>query len=502
MSSTLLRRPKARLIAGATTMLSIGLGAFVAGQGTASALGTIFNQAILPTTLHPGSSGAVAASYQIDTTNNFGVGDTIYLKIEGVANPGTTNAGVGFSVAPSVTVNGPSIGAFGAGAVGNTASDRFPTFTTALASSVGAAAVVGIKDELVITLTNSSAGTATDHYTFTVGSVFVNVGSAVGAGAINLHAYTGDGTGSLATAVTIATVSTKLVTRLSGADRFATAVAISATEIPTGHTAGAVVLARADDYPDALVGTALATARTAPLLFSSGATLQPQTQAEIQRVLLPGGTVYLLGGTNAIPASVAATLSSLGYVVVRYAGADRYGTALAVADALGDPSTVLLATGTNFPDALAAGPAAAHVGGIVLLTDGTAMPPSLSAYLVAHPGKVYAIGGPAIIADPAATSVVGTDRYGTAVAVATRFFTAPPAVGVASGVAFADALAGGPLLAHAGGPLLLSDPSVLSASTSAYLTTNEATLPNTWLFGGTSAISSSVQTEIAVAVGQ
>src|SRR6185437_12527687 len=128
-----------------------------------------------------------------------------------------------------------------------------------------------------------------------------------------------------------------------------------------------------------------------------------------------------------------------GYVVVRYGGADRYATALAVADALGDPSTVMLATGTNFPDALAAGPAAASVGGVVLLSDGTALPSSVSTYLTAHPGKVYAIGGPAIIAYPSATALVGADRYATAAAVATKFFTSPTTIGVASGVKFADA---------------------------------------------------------------
>ena len=190
------------------------------------ALGIIFNQAVLATTVHPGCSGAAAASYQIDTTNSFSVGNTIYLKIEGVANPGTTNAGVGFAALPTVTVSGPSNGAFGAGAAGDTVHDSTPTFTVALEASAGAAAVAGIEDEIVITMTNSSTGTASDHYAFTLSNVSLSVGSAVGAGAILLHAYSGDGTGSLAAAVTIANVSTKVVTRLSGADRFATAVAI------------------------------------------------------------------------------------------------------------------------------------------------------------------------------------------------------------------------------------------------------------------------------------
>ncbi len=199
--------------------------------------------------------------------------------------------------------------------------------------------------------------------------------------------------------------------RLSGTDRFGTAIAASVAEFPNAGTAGAVVLARADDYPDALVGAALAAARNAPLLFANGGSLTPATQAEIQRVLPAGGTVYLLGGTTAIPASVSTSLTGLGFVSTRYAGADRFGTALAVADALGDPSTVLLATGINFPDALAAGPAAAHVLGVVLLTNGSSLTPAVTQYLAAHPGTVYAIGGPAVAADPSATALSGADRY-------------------------------------------------------------------------------------------
>jgi putative cell wall-binding protein len=489
-----------RWVATATATAGLVLGAAVAVPGTAAALGFIFNQAILATTVHAGSSGVTAASYQIDTTNTFALGDTIYLKIEGVTNPTITNDAIGFATAPSVVVTGPSNGAFGAGAAGDTVNDRTPTFTSALASSAGAATVLGLKDELVITLTNSSAGTVNDHYTFTVSNVLLNVGSAVVPGTINLHAYTGDGTGSLATAVTIATVTPTVVKRLAGADRFATAVAVSNAEFPTAGSAGSVVLARADDYPDALVGTTLAANRDAPLLFTEGSTLPSATQAEIVRVLPVGRTIDILGGTNAVPASVANTLTGLGYLVLRYSGADRYGTALAVADALGDPSTVLLATGTNFPDALAAGPAAAHAAGVVLLTAGSVMPPAVSAYLTAHPGKVYAIGGPAVAADPTATALVGSDRYATAGAVATALFPTPTVAGLASGIAFPDALAGGTLLAHFGGPLLLSDPDVLSSPSSSFLTINRAPLASVWLFGGTTAVSTSVETEVGTAI--
>jgi hypothetical protein len=172
-----------------------------------------------------------------------------------------------------------------------------------------------------------------------------------------------------------------------------------------------------------------------------------------------------------------------------------------VAAALGNPTTVLLATGINFPDALAAGPAAAHVSGVVLLTDGTTLPSSVQTYLTAHPGKVYAIGGPAVAADPGASPLSGADRYGTATAVAAALFTGPTNVGVASGTTFPDALSGGAFQAHFGGPILLSDPGVLPSPTKTYLTGATATLVTTTIFGGTAAISTAVQTEVGTALG-
>ena len=272
-------------------------------------------------------------------------------------------------------------------------------------------------------------------------------------------------------------------------------------EFPTADSAGAVVLARSDDFADALVGTTFAAAKNAPLLFANGAVLTAATTAEIQRVLPVGGTVYLLGGTSAIPAAVATTITTLGYVPVRYAGTDRFGTALAVADALNDPSTVVLATGFNFPDALAAGPGAAHLHGVVLLTDGASLTPAVQAYLTAHPGTVYASGGPAAAADRAATPLVGADRYATAAVLAGALFTGPTDVGVASGTVFPDALTGGSFQAHAGGPIVLSDPATLPTSTGSYLTTSDTTIVTTNLFGGTAALSVSVATAIATALG-
>jgi putative cell wall-binding protein len=272
-------------------------------------------------------------------------------------------------------------------------------------------------------------------------------------------------------------------------------------EFPTAGTAGAVVLASSADFPDATVGTALAAAKNAPLLFVQAGVLTDATKAEIQRVLPAGGTVYLLGGTTAIPAVAATTLTGLGYTPTRIFGADRFATALAVAAALGSPSNVFLASGTDFADALAAGPAAAHISGVVLLTNGSAIPTTVQAYLTAHPGSVWAVGGLAVAADPSATPLMGIDRYATAVAVASAIFASPAGIGVASGLAFPDALSGGAFEAHFGGPMLLTAPTLLPTSTSTYLAGAKTTIATTTLFGGTAVLSTAVQTAVGTALG-
>ena len=84
----------------------------------------------------------------------------------------------------------------------------------------------------------------------------------------------------------------------------------------------------------------------------------------------------------------------------RIAGPDRFATAAAVADramAFGTTShTVWVATGRNWPDALAAGPAAAATGGVLLLADGPADAGAAGAWLTAHApvARLVLVGGP------------------------------------------------------------------------------------------------------------
>jgi hypothetical protein len=283
------------------------------------------------------------------------------------------------------------------------------------------------------------------------------------------------------------------VARVAGADRVATAAAVSQAAYADG-SARSAVLARADGYADALAGAPLAAAKGGPLLLTGSGGLAAAAATELTRAVAPGGTVYLLGGPGALSGAVADRVGALGFTVVRVAGSDRYATAVAIASALDPSGPILLTTGLGFADALAAGAAAAHVHGAVLLTAGDKPAAATAAFLAGHPGaKRYAVGGPSARAYPTATAVVGADRYATAVTAARTFFPDATAAGLASGTSFADALAAGPLLGGGGVPLLLTG-GTLAPAASAYL---RATAPATvHLFGGPAALPAAVPTAL------
>jgi len=174
--------------------------------------------------------------------------------------------------------------------------------------------------------------------------------------------------------------------RLSGQDRFGTANRLSREAFPTDGSAGAVLLARADHFADALASAGMAVLSEAPVLLTTTADVPAGVLEEIDRALGDDGVVYLLGGEAAISPTVAQSLESLGHRVVRIAGADRIETALDIArfvlDAGLDIDEVVLASAGNFPDALAGAAYAASQSAPVLLTAGAALDPRVAAFLL------------------------------------------------------------------------------------------------------------------------
>lgn len=290
------------------------------------------------------------------------------------------------------------------------------------------------------------------------------------------------------------------VRRLAGADRFATAGAISQDAFADG-AADTVVLARADDFADALAGAPLAVARDGPLLLTTGDRLHEPTAAEIDRVLGDDGEVVLLGGTNALSEQVRTDVRARGHTVHRIAGTTRVETAVQIAGQLGDPDELLIADGFGFPDALAAGAAAADRGAAVLLTTPDEPAGSLQDYLGGRSATTWAVGGPAARAFPEAQALTGATRFETAAEVARTLFDAPSTAGLARGDTFPDALAGGSHAGAIGGPVLLSAADELHPAAGRVLCGAAGSFVEAYLYGGTTALSEGARATAADRVG-
>ncbi len=293
------------------------------------------------------------------------------------------------------------------------------------------------------------------------------------------------------------------VTQIGGPTRVETAAGGSQAFFPAG-SAGAAVLTRADLFPDAQAGIPLAILNDAPILPTPPTELHPEVEAELGRVLPAGGTVFLLGGLEALSQDVEDRVTDLGYAVVRLGGANRFETAAIIAaEGLGDPDTFLVADGGTFTDTILAGTATLPLsdGGTVeagvLLTSDGAVPPETAAYLdgLASPPTLLAVGDLAALAVPDVEHVTGADPFDLSVQVAQRFFDAPARIGVATAADFSDALVAGALLGHgddAPSPLLFSTRDALPAPVEAYLVDVAGSLSAAVVFGGPAAISEAV----------
>jgi putative cell wall-binding protein len=193
------------------------------------------------------------------------------------------------------------------------------------------------------------------------------------------------------------------VTRLSGTDRYATAAAVTAAVFPRGVFA--VFLATGGNFPDALSGGPAAAYDDSPLLLVTKTTVPTSTAQELNR--LRPAVIFILGGTSVVSDTVKAavkqyTSTNLASRVVRLSGADRYATATAITFNFFNPGldAVYVATGANFPDALAGGPAAALEDGALLLVTQSAIPNTTKTELTRlKPKRIVVLGGPSVVSD-------------------------------------------------------------------------------------------------------
>ncbi len=305
------------------------------------------------------------------------------------------------------------------------------------------------------------------------------------------------------------TTTTVLVDRLAGDRRFGTAAAVSRSQFEPG--VDTVFVASGAAFPDALSGGPGAALEGAPLLLTHQNSLPAETAEELAR--LSPLNIVVLGGVAAVDSTVLEAL--LDYVpaagtVKRVAGPDRFGTAAEVSSTFFAPDavdTVFVASGANFPDALAGSAPAARDGSPMLLTRPGTLPAATEAELARlDPQRIVVLGGQSSIDDAvlddiqAATGVTperifGSNRDETAVAVSEEFYApVTDRIYVATGVTFPDALSAGPVAGLQGSPILLSRTGTVAAAVRDELVRLDPV--HVRLLGGTSAVSQAVEDDI------
>ena len=287
--------------------------------------------------------------------------------------------------------------------------------------------------------------------------------------------------------------------RISGKNRYEVGVSTSQSFHPD-QSADAVIMSGGAAYADALAGGPLAGLLGGPVLLTYPTALHSGVAAEIDRVLAPGGTVYVTGGTASVSAAVESALSKPGRTVKRLGGSNRYAVAVAIAREMdarrgGLPHSAFVAGGTAFADALVAGPAAVHEDGPILLSNGDVLPAATLAYLDSVDGsadfRVYGVGGAGSRAVAPRTddvAVTGRSRYDVARAVADRFFTGEHLAGLADGRNWPDAVAGGAAMGGQGMPIMLVNGSILPVQTAARISESAAAVDMVLAFGGPASV--------------
>ncbi|WP_323671232.1 cell wall-binding repeat-containing protein [Candidatus Poriferisodalis multihospitum] len=262
--------------------------------------------------------------------------------------------------------------------------------------------------------------------------------------------------------------------RISSSDVFNIAAVAAGRTCDSSTGSHSVALASGENWPDALAGAAL----DRPLLLTKQAFLPAATRAYLEPCAShPKAKVIILGGTAAVSENVAETLSSMGYRVDRFSGDDRYATARRVARqfAPDEISTVYLASGANFADAVAAAPSVTRETPLILTTPKKLRDEARRFLTDADRtvSEVIILGGHAAISAEVEAEIkalgietdriAGATRYETAAQIARRALSAPDChpvtdVAVASGTVPYGGLVAGAVRTPCQPMLLAPDP--------------------------------------------
>ena len=197
-----------------------------------------------------------------------------------------------------------------------------------------------------------------------------------------------------------------LATRIAGETAAETAALISSE---LGYPYG-FVIARDDDYADALGAVALAGELGCQILLTDSESLSPAAAERIASHDFPSTFAYIIGGEAAISPQVVEDLRALGINDVRrIAGENSYDTSLEIAKEIEQYDTpsdkVIVASSMSFQDALSIAPIAySQKIPIILQTWGDTsadreLTDEARQYILDHNMKVIVVGGEGAVSD-------------------------------------------------------------------------------------------------------
>ncbi|MFQ3545408.1 cell wall-binding repeat-containing protein [Halobacillus rhizosphaerae] len=308
------------------------------------------------------------------------------------------------------------------------------------------------------------------------------------------------------------------VTTVAGTNRIETSVAVSKQMYPDGIPnevkKKSVVIATANNFPDALSAGPLADVMNAPILLTdSGEPLSDEVIKEIKR--LGAENAFIVGGDGVVTDEVVDQLRDMGMDandVERLSGDNRYETNRAVVNKLGslgfglNDSGVFVATGEKFADALSAGPFAGSKKMPIVLTKKNELPKGMEK--VFNGRDVYVLGGEGVVSEDvqnkiegmskSTTRLAGTNRYGTLVEVLKEFANSTDTFYVSTGDKYPDALSSTPLVNSNDGVLLLTHPDNLPTEVNNYLQKYlyQNGVKHIVAIGGENAVSQEVKNEL------
>ena len=182
-----------------------------------------------------------------------------------------------------------------------------------------------------------------------------------------------------------------------------------------GSSQKQVIIATGADFADALSISPFSYSAKTPIILCDPSTGLSDDELSYLRGV-GAQRAIIVGGTSAVSSSVEGQLRGAGvYSTVRLSGATRYSTSVKVAEfskggSDGDPMSLdgcVFATGSNFPDALAAGPVAGKNKSLVLLVDGNENYPNdiINKSVVGNVSSAYIAGGESAVGAGTANSL-------------------------------------------------------------------------------------------------